>query len=386
MPANFDRSKTKVVKTTYYDYHFGTGALLSTNVVLSDRTSEREYRNFIGTRTPNFKAFRSQNGYLPTLEASDTYDLSVGSPCVQRIISVVDQYGSLNTTKKVESSGYTPATSPPDVPDSLLNEAWSRVRQKVLNQDFNAPVFIAEAGKTVSMIAQTATRVFKAYGSFRKGRFREVATYLGVNPKVAHNTWLEYKYGWMPLLHDIHGAAKTLAELNFRRDQSTFRSTVKQVVPNYLQGSHPVVSGTLVHTAKAWVTVRVHNSNTTLANQLGLLNPSLVVWEIIPFSFVVDWFVNIGDCLAELTAFSGVTVLTGGGSKRVDFTGEVKEGNYYPYDVPLRNSFTYRKYHRTPSVQTLPRLVVKSDPLNLSKLITAVALGRQQVGKPTYRR
>jgi hypothetical protein len=42
---------------------------------------------------------------------------------------------------------------------------------------------------------------------------------------------------------------------------------------------------------------------------LGLTNPALVGWELVPFSFVVDWFTPIGSWLESLTAFEGYNVV-----------------------------------------------------------------------------
>jgi hypothetical protein len=38
---------------------------------------------------------------------------------------------------------------------------------------------------------------------------------------------------------------------------------------------------------------------------LGLTNPALVAWELVPFSFVVDWALPIGDWLSSLDAMLG---------------------------------------------------------------------------------
>lgn len=46
---------------------------------------------------------------------------------------------------------------------------------------------------------------------------------------------------------------------------------------------------------------------------LGLMNPAKIVWNAIPFSFVVDWFVNIGNFLdlAEVQPFTGTIKILG---------------------------------------------------------------------------
>lgn len=41
------------------------------------------------------------------------------------------------------------------------------------------------------------------------------------------------------------------------------------------------------------------------AQQLGLTNPAQLAWELVPFSFVVDWFIPVGDFFAQLDATLG---------------------------------------------------------------------------------
>jgi hypothetical protein len=41
---------------------------------------------------------------------------------------------------------------------------------------------------------------------------------------------------------------------------------------------------------------------------LGLNNPLLVVWQALPYSFVVDWFLNVGGTLEALAGFQDKTV------------------------------------------------------------------------------
>lgn len=41
-------------------------------------------------------------------------------------------------------------------------------------------------------------------------------------------------------------------------------------------------------------------------DQVGLINPLSVAWELVPFSFVVDWFLPIGTYISSLSDFAGV--------------------------------------------------------------------------------
>jgi hypothetical protein len=46
-----------------------------------------------------------------------------------------------------------------------------------------------------------------------------------------------------------------------------------------------------------------------------LINPLSIGWEVIPYSFVVDWFAPIGNTLSSLTATAGLDFLGGYGSQ-----------------------------------------------------------------------
>jgi hypothetical protein len=47
------------------------------------------------------------------------------------------------------------------------------------------------------------------------------------------------------------------------------------------------------------------------AAQTGFTNPINLAWEVLPYSFVVDWFLPIGPYLETLSAFDGLAFLDG---------------------------------------------------------------------------
>jgi hypothetical protein len=125
------------------------------------------------------------------------------------------------------------------------------------------------------------------------------------------NNWLEYSFGWKPLIDDIYSAV------------NHFQTPIKSITPRgtarndrfvkFLDGT--IASGIYTYQesrgvlfAKQGCKVSIDNPNLYLANKLGLVNPATVVWELIPFSFVVDWFVNVGEFLSQGTDFFGLTV------------------------------------------------------------------------------
>lgn len=52
----------------------------------------------------------------------------------------------------------------------------------------------------------------------------------------------------------------------------------------------------------------VRNPNLHLASQLGLTNPASVAYELVPYSFVLDWVLPLGPFLSSLTDFSGLDI------------------------------------------------------------------------------
>lgn len=54
--------------------------------------------------------------------------------------------------------------------------------------------------------------------------------------------------------------------------------------------------------------VDVKNADLFKANQLGLINPATVAWEVVPFSFLVDWFLPVSRFLESQTDTLGLSI------------------------------------------------------------------------------
>lgn len=72
--------------------------------------------------------------------------------------------------------------------------------------------------------------------------------------------------------------------------------------------------------------VAVSNPNLWLANQLGLINPGTIALELVPFSFVFGWFVNLEQVISSMTDLYGLTLSNGW--KSLAFNG-VYQMTYY---------------------------------------------------------
>jgi hypothetical protein len=199
-----------------------------------------------------------------------------------------------------------------------LNAAVVKTLVKVADAKVNVAVALAEASKTSDLILGTAKRIYEAYRAFRKGDLKGVARNLNITPKRLHKSWLEYKYGWMPLLQDVKGSAEYFAQQNLvrplrfhctsrvRETKSTsWQYTSARYGGGTVTGNY-FLSSDLETRVTVWC--ELNSPHIATYQQLGLTNPLLIAWELVPFSFVFDWFVGVGDYLTAMTSLQGVTV------------------------------------------------------------------------------
>lgn len=236
-----------------------------------------------------------------------------------------------------------------DNQDTLLAQARaaSDLFERIGSLDtFDLGLALAEGKKTIGLIANTATRIARSYAYLKKGRIKEVFTTLGIledtkltrklvdrNGKRLENagehrrylqrefrkkdaggfaarSWLELTYGWTPLLYDIDGAAEKLATyLHQNYSDVTVTGKGEQTRTYNVSTSSRNHSGR-VHVQCKWaVELKVINDALRLKTSLGLTNPASIAWELVPFSFVVDWFIPFGAWIDGLSVLNGYSIV-----------------------------------------------------------------------------
>ncbi len=126
------------------------------------------------------------------------------------------------------------------------------------------------------------------------------------------NLWLEWHFGVSPLISDCQDAAKVLTDpipsTRVRGRAQEFVRFTNKTVDNANPGTYQKDTWVTRVRYQQGADIGITNPNVALAGQLGLLNPASLLWEIVPFSFVVDWFVNVGDWLQGFSDFAGMTL------------------------------------------------------------------------------
>lgn len=172
-------------------------------------------------------------------------------------------------------------------------------------------------------------------------------------PKSFSGLYLEWSWGWSPMISDIGESLKTLVDpitpiyaravhRNFyqrtARHYSNFAGYTpstefpygfywRQVSSDFWDVQRESATG---------ATISVDNPNVALANRLGLLNLPQIVWQVQPFSFIVDKYLNVGQMLGSLSDTYGFTLTNAWKSRRCDlqFDGAYEEKRAYDKDRP----------------------------------------------------
>jgi hypothetical protein len=183
------------------------------------------------------------------------------------------------------------------------------------------------------MIADTAKRVSGALIALKNGNIPGAVKslwrtrrprYNGSKlPKVGQNlasNWLALQYGWKPLLQDVKESMAALARLNVgspfvhRATGSATVDLLKESDIKFRLDSNQLAGKTYFYqTTRAKYTLRykVDDNLKAFLAQTGFTNPLNLGWEVLPFSFVVDWFVPLGPFLETLSAWDGLKFVDG---------------------------------------------------------------------------
>lgn len=265
---------------------------------------------------------------------------------------------------------------------------------KLKDQRINLGVAFAEANRTASFVGTVATRLAKAAMQGKKGNFKGALNQLGVsNWKSYPKGWLGYQYAAKPLLNDVYGAIQAM------KSHSKFSDwvvTVKGVTIHrertesllQTQENHPGTRCVVTDTHFRGYFTRLDyvptNDLLVSVSSLGVTNPLEVVWELVPFSFVADWFIPIGEWFSSFDAALGFTFLSGSTTERIEATriwtsSPGPPQRTYPYGRDEGSKFTgkarrlslIRQVHSSSPVIPLPR--VKS-PLSLVHMANGLSL------------
>jgi hypothetical protein len=315
-------------------------------------------RTYTGQQTPDFKTVKKRA--LPFNNYSLRKTVKSGGMSVFN----ASQSFVVHSTPKVfvQITGHRHVWAPVDLGSIYRDHlgdandvAARRFAAQFNHQKASLPLMFHERKKTADMVANTGKRLAYAALALKRGQVRNALNALsasytksterridrliwgpiakrGNTPQqtVVHerfaNAWMEIQFGWRPMLEDIHGSLEILAT-KFRRESgyqypvrasgsASFNERVRWFPPYYdwlgLPSSiHGVNAGFNAYktTTKYYAWYSVDDDTSEALRETGITNPASVVWDAVPFSFVVDWFLPVNNYLKNLGAYSGFTIV-----------------------------------------------------------------------------
>jgi len=237
----------------------------------------------------------------------------------------------------------------------------SKLVAKVKRHEFNLAVNVAQSKELVNMVSHNLRNISRSLRALKHGDFSSATRFLlstssskpkkpppKLVPKDISGRWLELQYGWLPALGDTYEAFKAYhTATDYRIERLTVGHKGSRIP---FEGSPSPTFYTFPGFLRARKYVIYEMSEALSApRSLGLLDPLSVAWEILPYSFVIDWFIPIGSYLENLSV---IPTLRGRFCNTVVLTKDSSYAGSLPAGFP-----TYagkgRSAHRKQTIRTV---------------------------------
>lgn len=374
----------------------------------STALQERQTLNRTWARTPNYWVKRQLDERVPVNPYTRVSEHVVIPYGTWQYLWIPN--GNRNDYTGPWPEGYgsrTYLSTPTSVINTMNAECEARMLSEIKAEKVNWGNALAEFNQTTKLIGDTARVLASAFVNLKRGRFLRAAQDLGVPlgtsrikraagrynrlyPKdpssAAANGWLALHFGWTPLLSDIHDSCEAIANWKYEKKAPIQTSRVKVKRACFAREAPPggfVTTYDTTTTIKYVCSYRASKADFKRLQTVGLTNPLSIAWEVMPWSFVVDWFLPVGRWLGNLDALVGVEFVDASWTKideqvidmQID-SSSVKGSTRYTYKLKGATKMVtiHRSPSNPPSVLTLPRF---KSPFSTLHAVTGLALLRQ---------
>jgi len=220
---------------------------------------------------------------------------------------------------KLTSWGSTESVAITKLDPSLADDVLRKVLSQMLEDDVAFNAFLLQGKQSLKMVANLATGLAHGVDNLMTAEFKKPKSFKKFLANAGDEAvskfsgkYLEYLYGWKPLADDVENAFQAMLDGYTGPDQKRFRLSVRKSK----QQKHTVTiecRASAYWTSEWWwaqdllkvnrAKVVLHYSFPSQAGEmLPTMTPFGTAWELAPWSFVVDWFVPVGDWIGAMEA------------------------------------------------------------------------------------
>lgn len=294
----------------------------------------------------------------------------------------------------------------------LVNQAKNQIYEKIVDQldeKVELLVSLAERRETLEMMEKRLVQLGRFIKAFHhrspelmRDFFRGITlsretrqnlvSYLKNWRRVSNDlgsAWLEFHFGWEPLVRDIDTclrlASQPLSEASVHVYSRKLHGAYDGMYQTWSKDTTVSGHATFDVRACASCVVRVDNPKKVYQSILGLNNPVLVAYALVPYSWMFDWFNYLGSYISQFSDLSGYTISSASHSYKVKCVGVSRF--FYPRNTYKKgNTYDGLLFVRStgiPSVTLTWRPLPKR--LSVSRGSTSASLLAQNLSKKFVR-
>lgn len=264
--------------------------------------------SFVGESNPTYKRAIANGSTATTSATGRLYSGGSLAPFTAQMKATNGSKAAIRGSEStgvplVVNLGFWPAGVQTNVDNQARAQAYSRMRS-----GFNASTFLGEMAQTFAMIKSPAMGLRRGIDAYRRraDTLRNRYKKLGDYRRAVADLWLEYHFGWKPLISDVFNASEAYKRTAEKQTGTNFSGQASQTIRSSKRRTlafAQVAEGTIVdeitsvYTCRYKGSVRYRGSSSAMEVHYGSTWPDFVptAWELCPWSFLIDYFSNVGD-------------------------------------------------------------------------------------------
>lgn len=229
--------------------------------------------------------------------------------------------------------------------DLAVTQAWSKVNQS------KAAILatLGEAKESINGLISIFARLIRIIAAVKRADWRYLKGFL--TPRQISDYYMEWRYAIRPLIYDAEQIIDAINHIDPTHDRQTFRGwkrtsrtneSVTELSTWPLAPFKPLCSSSTTVEIDVRAGVLCQICPPSIIEVWGGHQLFETAWELIPFSFIIDWFFNVGSTIASWVPSASAKALASWVVVTETTTRTARVGSVNSYPVSGRN---YRNLH-----------------------------------------